>query len=83
MPANKDIRSILIIGSGPIVIGQACEFDYSGSQAAKALKNEGYRVVLVNSNPATIMTDPIMADATYIEPLTSSFIERKINIPIP
>ena len=79
MPANKDIRSILIIGSGPIVIGQACEFDYSGSQAAKALKNEGYRVVLVNSNPATIMTDPIMADATYIEPLTSSFIERIIE----
>ena len=79
MPANKDIRSILIIGSGPIVIGQACEFDYSGSQAAKALKSEGYRVVLVNSNPATIMTDPIMADATYIEPLTSSFIERIIE----
>ena len=79
MPANKDIQSILIIGSGPIVIGQACEFDYSGSQAAKALKNEGYRVVLVNSNPATIMTDPIMADATYIEPLTSSFIERIIE----
>ena len=79
MPANKDIQNILIIGSGPIVIGQACEFDYSGSQAAKALKNEGYRVVLVNSNPATIMTDPIMADATYIEPLTSSFIERIIE----
>ena len=66
MPKNKDINSILIIGSGPIVIGQACEFDYSGSQAAKALKQEGYRVILVNSNPATIMTDPEMADATYI-----------------
>ena len=79
MPANKDIQSILIIGSGPIVIGQACEFDYSGSQAAKALKSEGYRVVLVNSNPATIMTDPVMADATYIEPLTPSFIERIIE----
>ena len=70
MPKNKDIKSILIIGSGPIVIGQACEFDYSGSQAAKALKQEGYRIILVNSNPATIMTDPEMADATYIEPLT-------------
>ena len=66
MPKNKEIKSILIIGSGPIVIGQACEFDYSGSQAAKALKKEGYRVILVNSNPATIMTDPEMADATYI-----------------
>ena len=79
MPANKEIKSILIIGSGPIVIGQACEFDYSGSQAAKALKNEGYRVILVNSNPATIMTDPGMADATYIEPLTASFLERIIE----
>ena len=66
MPKNKEIKSILIIGSGPIVIGQACEFDYSGSQAAKALKKEGFRVILVNSNPATIMTDPEMADATYI-----------------
>ena len=65
MPKNKDIKSILIIGSGPIVIGQACEFDYSGSQAAKVLKNEGYKVILVNSNPATIMTDPELADATY------------------
>ena len=65
MPKNKEIKSILIIGSGPIVIGQACEFDYSGSQAAKALKKEGYRVILVNSNPATIMTDPEIADATY------------------
>jgi len=79
MPANKEIKSILIIGSGPIIIGQACEFDYSGSQAAKALKNEGYRVILVNSNPATIMTDPGMADATYIEPLTANFVERIIE----
>ena len=79
MPANKEIKSILIIGSGPIVIGQACEFDYSGSQAAKALKNEGYRVILVNSNPATNMTDPGMADATYIEPLTANFVERIIE----
>ena len=75
MPKNKNIKSILIIGSGPIVIGQACEFDYSGSQAAKSLKNEGYRVILVNSNPATIMTDPEMADATYIEPLTPEFLK--------
>ena len=79
MPANKEIKSILIIGSGPIVIGQACEFDYSGSQATKALKNEGYRIILVNSNPATIMTDPEMADATYIEPLTVTFLERIIE----
>jgi len=79
MPTNKEIKSILIIGSGPIIIGQACEFDYSGSQAAKALKNEGYRVILVNSNPATIMTDPGMADATYIEPLTANFVERIIE----
>ncbi|MFO7312465.1 MAG: carbamoyl phosphate synthase large subunit, partial [Bacillota bacterium] len=70
MPKRTDIHSILIIGSGPIVIGQACEFDYSGSQACKALRKEGYRVILVNSNPATIMTDPELADATYIEPLT-------------
>ncbi len=66
---RTDIKSILIIGAGPIVIGQACEFDYSGAQACKALKEEGYRVILVNSNPATIMTDPEMADATYIEPI--------------
>ena len=66
MPANKKIKSILIIGSGPIVIGQACEFDYSGSQAAKALKNEGYRVILVNSNPATIMTDPGTVSYTHL-----------------
>lgn len=83
MPKNKDIKSILIIGSGPIVIGQACEFDYSGSQAAKALKSEGYRVILVNSNPATIMTDPVMADATYIEPLTCDYLEKIIEIEKP
>ena len=79
MAIDKSIKSILIIGAGPIVIGQACEFDYSGSQAAKALKSEGYKVILVNSNPATIMTDPSMADATYIEPLTSKFLERIIE----
>ena len=78
MPRRSDIHTILIIGSGPIVIGQACEFDYSGAQACKALREEGYRVVLVNSNPATIMTDPIMADATYIEPLTVPALERII-----
>ena len=83
MPKNKEIKSILIIGSGPIVIGQACEFDYSGSQAAKALKKEGYRVILVNSNPATIMTDPEMADATYIEPLTHSYLKKIIEIEKP
>jgi len=70
MPRRDDIRTILILGSGPIVIGQACEFDYSGTQACKALRSEGYRVVLVNSNPATIMTDPETADRTYVEPLT-------------
>jgi carbamoyl-phosphate synthase large subunit len=78
MPKRTDIRSILIIGAGPIVIGQACEFDYSGAQACKALREEGYRVVLVNSNPATIMTDPGMADATYIEPITWQVVERII-----
>lgn len=78
MPKRTDISSILIIGSGPIVIGQACEFDYSGAQACKALRQEGYRVVLVNSNPATIMTDPEMADATYVEPLTVDVLERII-----
>ena len=67
MPKRNDIKSILIIGAGPIIIGQACEFDYSGAQACKALREEGYRVILVNSNPATIMTDPDMADAIYIE----------------
>jgi carbamoyl-phosphate synthase large subunit len=70
MPKRTDISSILIIGAGPIIIGQACEFDYSGTQAVKALKEEGYRIILVNSNPATIMTDPEMADATYVEPIT-------------
>ena len=83
MPKNENIKSILIIGSGPIVIGQACEFDYSGSQAAKALKKEGYRIILVNSNPATIMTDPEMADATYIEPLTLEYLTRIIEIENP
>ena len=78
MPKRTDIKSILIIGAGPIVIGQACEFDYSGVQACKALKAEGYRVILVNSNPATIMTDPEVADATYIEPITPEFVERII-----
>jgi len=78
MPKRTDLKTILIIGSGPIVIGQACEFDYSGTQAVKALKEEGYRVVLINSNPATIMTDPEIADATYIEPITSKYIEKII-----
>ena len=78
MPKRTDINSILIIGAGPIVIGQACEFDYSGTQACRALKEEGYRVILVNSNPATIMTDPATADATYIEPITPEFVERII-----
>lgn len=78
MPKRTDIRSVLIIGAGPIVIGQACEFDYSGAQACKALREEGYRVILVNSNPATIMTDPEMADATYVEPITPEFVERII-----
>src|SRR5678815_4938462 len=78
MPRRSDIESILIIGAGPIVIGQACEFDYSGAQACKALREEGYRVVLVNSNPATIMTDPDMADAVYIEPINALTVERII-----
>ena len=72
MPKRTDIQKILIIGSGPIVIGQACEFDYSGTQACKVLRSEGYNIVLVNSNPATIMTDPELADRTYIEPLRRS-----------
>ena len=76
MPRRKDIKSILIIGAGPIIIGQACEFDYSGAQACKALKEEGFRVILVNSNPATIMTDPLMADATYIEPIHWESVEK-------
>src|SRR2546427_2872924 len=78
MPKRTDIRKILIIGSGPIVIGQACEFDYSGTQACKALRADGYQVVLVNSNPATIMTDPEVADRTYIEPLTRELLEQVI-----
>ena len=86
MPKRTDIHTILIIGAGPIVIGQACEFDYSGAQACKALRAEGYRIVLVNSNPATIMTDPGLADATYIEPITPEFVEKiivreKANVP--
>ena len=78
MLKRTDIKTVLIVGSGPIVIGQACEFDYSGTQACKALKEEGYRVVLVNSNPATIMTDPDFADVTYIEPLTPEVLEKII-----
>ncbi len=79
MPRREDIESICILGSGPIVIGQACEFDYSGTQAIRALKAEGYRVILVNSNPATIMTDPELADATYVEPLTAEFVQRVLE----
>ena len=78
MPKRTDLHSIMIIGAGPIVIGQACEFDYSGAQACKALRAEGYRVILVNSNPATIMTDPGLADATYIEPITTEVVEKII-----
>jgi carbamoyl-phosphate synthase large subunit len=83
MPKRADIRKIMIIGSGPIVIGQACEFDYSGTQACKALRSEGYEVVLVNSNPATIMTDPEIADRTYIEPLTKEYLEKIIAVERP
>src|SRR5947199_6793334 len=79
MPRRDDIHSILLIGSGPIVIGQACEFDYSGTQACRVLRQEGYRVVLANSNPATIMTDPEFADRTYVEPLTVEVLERIIE----
>ena len=79
MPKRTDIQSVLIIGAGPIVIGQACEFDYSGTQATRALKEEGYRVILVNSNPATIMTDPDLADATYIEPITVEYVTEIIK----
>jgi len=79
MPKRTDIEKILITGSGPIIIGQACEFDYSGTQACKALKKLGYKIVLVNSNPATIMTDPVMADATYIEPLNTESLTRIIE----
>lgn len=83
MPKRTDIKSIMIIGAGPIIIGQACEFDYSGAQACKALKEEGYRVILVNSNPATIMTDPALADATYIEPITPEIVEKIIAAERP
>jgi len=83
MPKRTDISSILVIGAGPIIIGQACEFDYSGVQAVKALKDEGYRVILVNSNPATIMTDPELADATYIEPITPEIVEKIIEVEKP
>ena len=83
MPRRNDIHKILIIGSGPIVIGQACEFDYSGTQACKALREEGYEVVLVNSNPATIMTDPGTADRTYIEPLTWEIVAKVIEAERP
>ena len=83
MPKRSDIKKILILGAGPIVIGQACEFDYSGVQACKALKEEGYSVVLVNSNVATIMTDPEMADATYIEPINYKIVEKIIKIEKP
>ena len=83
MPKRNDIKSIMIIGAGPIIIGQACEFDYSGAQACKALKEEGYRVILVNSNPATIMTDPEMADATYIEPITPDMVAKIIAAEKP
>ncbi|MFM7523850.1 MAG: hypothetical protein ACKO4M_06755, partial [Betaproteobacteria bacterium] len=79
MPKRNDLQSILIIGAGPIIIGQACGFDYSGAQACKALREEGYKVILVNSNPATIMTDPEMADVTYIEPITWQVVERIID----
>ena len=78
MPKDNSIKSVLVIGSGPIVIGQACEFDYSGTQACRVLREEGVRVILINSNPATIMTDPEFADATYIEPITSEIIEKII-----
>ena len=76
MPKRKDLKKILVVGAGPIIIGQACEFDYSGTQACKALKDEGYKVILINSNPATIMTDPNVADKTYIEPITLEVLEK-------
>src|SRR5882757_5284812 len=79
MPRRDDLHRILIIGSGPIIIGQACEFDYSGTQAAKALRSDGYEVILVNSNPATIMTDPDLADRTYVEPLSVAYLEEIIR----
>src|ERR1700730_5998217 len=78
MPRREDLKSVVVIGSGPIVIGQACEFDYSGTQACRVLKAEGLRVILINSNPATIMTDPEFADATYVEPITPAVVEAII-----
>ncbi|MCY1157006.1 MAG: carB, partial [Citricoccus sp.] len=83
MPKRTDLQSVLVIGSGPIVIGQAAEFDYSGTQAIRVLKEEGLRVVLVNSNPATIMTDPELADATYVEPITPEVVEKIIAVERP
>src|SRR5947207_15810197 len=83
MPRNNELHKILLIGSGPIVIGQGCEFDYSGVQACKALREEGYQVVLVNSNPATIMTDPEFADRTYVEPITPEVVEKIIAAERP
>ncbi|MDN5748353.1 MAG: carbamoyl phosphate synthase large subunit, partial [Pseudonocardia sp.] len=83
MPRRDDIRHVMVIGSGPIVIGQACEFDYSGTQACRVLRAEGIRVSLVNSNPATIMTDPEFADATYIEPITAEYVEKIIEVERP
>ena len=83
MPRRTDLRRILLVGSGPIVIGQACEFDYSGTQACKALRAEGFEVVLVNSNPASIMTDPGMADRTYIEPLTPEVAVSYTHLTLP
>ncbi len=79
MPKRKDIKKILVVGAGPIIIGQACEFDYSGTQACKALKDEGFKVILINSNPATIMTDPNIADKTYIEPITIEVLKKFLS----
>ena len=83
MPKRKDLKKILVVGAGPIIIGQACEFDYSGTQACKALRDEGYKVILINSNPATIMTDPDVADKTYIEPITLEILEKIIKESLP
>src|SRR5688572_27494943 len=83
MPRRQNIKKIMLIGSGPIMIGQACEFDYSGTQALKALREEGYEVILVNSNPATIMTDPELSDRVYVEPLTPAFLESVIDAERP
>ena len=83
MPKREDIKKILVIGSGPIVIGQACEFDYSGAQACKVLKEDGFEVILVNSNPATIMTDPELAMRTYVEPITKEFVKKVIEMEKP